>query len=191
MAGVLIALTSPARADSGCTLVTDFVTAEILHETGDCKTRRGAQSTFKIPLAVMGFDSGILKNQHEPVWPYEKNYNSSREDERKETDPKRWEEYSVVWFSQKLTKTLGIDRFRQYVEKFNYGNKDITGDPSKNNGLTNSWLSSSLKISPIEQTGFLRRLLSKDLGVSDHTYEMTMSILPEFEAGEWKVVGKT
>ena len=178
-------------AGKDCTLLIDNQTAAIIHEDGDCKTRHGAQSTFKIPLAVMGFDSGILKDAHNPVWPYNPSYVTNREAERHETDPTRWEKESIVWYSQKLTRSLGAKKFKNYVDQFNYGNRDISGDPGKNNGLTHSWLSSSLKISPIEQIGFIRALLSRKLGVSKDAYDKTIEIIPVFSAGDWSVHGKT
>lgn len=190
--GVLALITSPVGAEeSGCTLVVDFKTSEIIHESGTCHTRYGAQSTFKISLALMGFDSGILKNADAPIWPYKKSYNASRAEEKKSTSPARWEKDSVVWFSQKLTREMGIDKFRHYVGALNYGNKDITGDAGKNNGLTNSWLSSSLKISPAEQVGFIRKLLARAHPVSKNAHDMTIEIIPTFVAADWAVHGKT
>lgn len=184
--------TPPVRAeDSGCTLVVDFKTAEILHETGKCHERHGAQSTFKIPLALMGFDSGILKDAHNPTWNYKPEYNADMEIHRHAADPTRWEKDSVVWYSQELTRALGPEKFQRYIATLNYGNKDISGDPGKNNGLTHSWLSSSLKISPAEQVGFIRKLLRKEFVLSDHAYRMTKAIIPEFTAAGWTVHGKT
>jgi beta-lactamase class D len=186
-------LFSPAtsHAADGCTIVVDYDTTEVLYQDGDCTTRRSAQSTFKLPLAVMGFDSGILKDAHNPVWPYDPAYVTNREEERHEADPTRWEKDSVVWYSQRLTKKLGFHKFKSYVGKFNYGNKDISGDPGKNNGLTNSWLSSSLQISPIEQVAFIRAFLSRNLDVSDSAYKHTKSIIPRFFTKGFEVHGKT
>lgn len=187
----LLLLPHAAMAGTGCTLVVDYKSSTILHEDGDCKTRYGAQSTFKIPLALMGFDSGILKDRHNPVWPYDPAVETNREEERHETDPARWEKDSIVWFSQRLTRTLGQEKFKSYVEDFNYGNKDISGDAGKNNGLTNAWLSSSLQISPVEQVAFVRGLLSRSYKISPLAYDKTIEIIPQFSTNGWVVHGKT
>lgn len=187
----LIAFQGAAVAGTGCTLVVEHITSAIIHEDGDCKTRYGAQSTFKIPLALMGFDSGILKDRHNPVWPYDPKIETNREEERHETDPVRWEKDSIVWFSQRLTRTLGKDKFKTYVDQFNYGNLDISGDVGKDNGLTHSWLSSSLQISPIEQVAFIKKMLGRHLGVSKNAYDKTLEIIPQFSANGWTVHGKT
>ncbi|HCF5286473.1 TPA: class D beta-lactamase [Pseudomonas aeruginosa] len=189
---IVMLIPFPANAqDENCTIVIDAQTGKTVHERGDCGTRRGAQSTFKIPLALMGFDSGILKNEHTPEWSYREEYNASLETHRHSTDPARWEKESVVWYSQELTKKLGMEKFKNYVDQFGYGNRDVSGDAGKDNGLTHAWLSSSLKISPREQTAFVRGILEKTHGVSPHAYDMTKAILPEFAAGGWTVHGKT
>ncbi|WP_373369869.1 penicillin-binding transpeptidase domain-containing protein, partial [Klebsiella aerogenes] len=38
--------------------------------------------------------------------------------------------------------------YLQQCQKFEYGNQDVSGDSGKHNGLTQSWLMSSLTISP-------------------------------------------
>lgn len=187
----LLAATPAAAQKAACTLITDFETQRIIHQSGDCETRRGAQSTFKIALAVMGFEEGILQDAHNPVWLYEPGFTLNRPEDKEPTDPTYWERESVVWFSQKLTRTMGMETLKDYVERFEYGNKDLSGNPGKNDGLTNAWLSSSLTISPFEQTVFLRKLLTGNLGVSPETYSKVRAIIPVYQSGGWTVHGKT
>jgi beta-lactamase class D len=99
---------------------------------------------------------------------------------------------SVVWYSQQIALQLGEERFASYVKRFGYGNADVGGDPGKNNGLSNSWLGSSLRISPDEQIGFLRRVVNRELGIKPQAYEMAAKLVhwPERIAG-WQVFGKT
>jgi beta-lactamase class D len=99
---------------------------------------------------------------------------------------------SCIWFSQALTQKLGHEKFKEYVAKFNYGNQDISGDKDKDNGLTHSWLSSSLEISPEEQTLLIQNLIDNQLPVSQHAHEMTKKILfLEDLSHGWKLYGKT
>ncbi len=85
-----------------------------------------------------------------------------------------------------------MDKFQQYVTKFNYGNQDVSGDNGKNNGLTHAWLSSSLEISPEEQAAFLQKLVNNELPVSKKSHTMTKNILfVETLPGGWKLYGKT
>jgi beta-lactamase class D len=42
--------------------------SKILKSEGDCATSYGPQSTFKIALSLIGFDSGLLKDETHPLW---------------------------------------------------------------------------------------------------------------------------
>ena len=62
--GVLAAFiaTGPASAADPirCTVVLDAESGEALHRQGTCDERVYPMSTFKLPLAMMGYDAGIL-----------------------------------------------------------------------------------------------------------------------------------
>ncbi len=166
--------------------------SKVLKTEGDCDKRYAPMSTFKIPLSLMGFDSGILVNEMHPVWPFKEGYVDWREIWKQDQTPKSWMKESCVWYSQVLTKELGMKKFQEYVTKFDYGNKDLTGDKGQNNGLTNSWLSSSLQISSREQVAFLQKMLAGKLPVKPHAVLITKNILfvEELKNG-WKFYGKT
>jgi beta-lactamase class D len=193
---VLVATLLAARAVSAapvCTLIVDLATNESLVRSGDgCDIPNSPASTFKLALAVMGFDSGILTGAHDPAWPYKDEYDTPNEQWKKTVDPTIWLEESIVWFSQVITRSIGARTFQAYVDKMGYGNRDLSGQPGRNNGLTDAWLSSSLKISPSAQIAFLRRLLRRELPVSTSAIERTIAIAPPFQAaGGWTVFGKT
>ncbi|EML9145989.1 penicillin-binding transpeptidase domain-containing protein, partial [Citrobacter freundii] len=142
-----------------CTIIADAITGNTLYETGECARRVSPCSSFKLPLAIMGFDSGILQSPKSPTWELKPEYNPSPRDRTyKQVYPALWQSDSVVWFSQQLTSRLGVDRFTEYVKKFEYGNQDVSGDSGKHNGLTQSWLMSSLTISPKEQIPYFLRV---------------------------------
>src|SRR5690606_20668807 len=55
-----------------------------------------------------------------------------------------------------------------------------------------AWLSSSLRISPLEQIDFMTKIIGRKLPVSARAYEMTGAILTEHELPNgWTVRGKT
>jgi len=165
---------------------------KVLQSEGDPEKRYAPMSTFKIPLSLIGFDSGILVDEMHPVWPFKEGYVDWRDAWKQDQTPKSWMKESCVWYSQVLTKELGMKKFQEYVTKFDYGNKDLTGDKGSNNGLTNAWLSSSLQISSAEQVTFLQKMLAGKLPVKPHAVAMTKNILfvEELKNG-WKFYGKT
>jgi beta-lactamase class D len=191
---VIAALCLPEGASAGttCTLIVDADTGAALVRVGErCDRLMTPASTFKIPLSLMGFDSGILRDADRPAWPYQEGYPAWIDLWKRTTTPRTWLRDSVVWYSQVLTRRLGAGRFQRYVDGMHYGNGDVTGDPGLGNGLTNAWLSSSLRISATEQVGFVRRLLRRELPVSRAAIDQTMAIMPMASTGGWHVRGKT
>lgn len=192
-----LAASMPASAKSAtpnqafeCNLIVDAASGETVYQRGICDQRVSPASTFKLPLALVGYDVGILVDEHTPSWDYKPEFKAVQRDQRT-VDPTIWERDSVVWFSQEITRRLGDKRFAAYIDKFGYGNKDISGNAGKKDGLTHAWLSSSLKISPVEQIGLLREIVGRKLPMSAKAYDMTNAILPAFQAGDWRVQGKT
>lgn len=192
--GVLLCLlASPALATPVCTVLVEVDGGKVLAQQGpQCETRNSPASTFKIALAVMGYDAGILSDEHAPAWPYKAEYDAWMDSWKTTIDPTSWLRESVVWYSREITHRLGPEKFQHYVDAFDYGNRDLAGDPGQNNGLTSAWLGSSLKISPLEQTAFLRKLLNHQITVSNQALDRTIAIMPQFPLADgWTVHGKT
>ncbi|MEO9901911.1 class D beta-lactamase [Nisaea sp.] len=182
----------PANGATICTIVLDANTGERLIDEGACETRQSPASTFKIAISLMGYDAGILQTPEQPEWPFEEGYIDWRKAWRAPANPTRWMRESVVWYSQQVTLRLGAERYAKYVDCFSYGNRDVSGGPGNGNGLTEAWLSSSLRISPLEQVGFLRKLVRRELPVSDGAVRNTATLLKhEPQPGGWLVFGKT
>ncbi len=159
---------------------------KILIQEGECKKAYPPESSFKIPLSLIGFDSGILKDETSPVWNLPNGEDPYINVCRNEHNPRTWMRDSCLWYSRILTKELGMKKFQECVTKFNYGNMDLSG------GIVDAWVSSSLKISPIEQVAFIRKVNSEKLPVSKKAYELTKKIMYiQKLSGGWKLYGKT
>lgn len=193
--GLWTLASSPAAAEQAallhCTVILDVESGDSLYRDGKCDKRLPPASSFKLPLALMGFDAGILNSPTDPNWPYRAAYDAPERD-HKDVDPTIWERDSVLWYSREITKALGAERFAGYVKVLDYGNADVTGRPGRDDGLTHSWLSNSLQISGDEQAAFAWRLARNELAVSKEAIERTREIIPSFPAADgWKVQGKT
>jgi beta-lactamase class D len=181
-----------AQARIVCTVIADAKTGEFIVKEGRCDERVTPSSTFKVAIALMGFDAGFLKSEHAPVLPFREGYPAWNEAWKQPADPQRWLKYSVFWFSQRVTESLGKERFARYAREFGYGNADVSGDPGKDNGLERSWVASSLKISPVEQIGFMRKLIGDQLPVSRRASELTRRTIEAIDLpGGWTAHGKT
>ena len=186
---VSLLLNSQVFADTQCFIIQE--NDRVLKQTGNCTKRYSPCSTFKIAISLMGFDSGILTDQTHPEWPFKPGYVDFLEVWKQPHNPTDWMKNTCVWYSQIITKKLGLEKFKSYVAELNYGNRDISGDRGKGNGLTDSWLSSSLQISGVEQIAFLQKLIDGSLPVSPQSQKMTKNILfvEELPNG-WNLYGK-
>ena len=185
----------PALAETQhCTLLGRLGATDWAYQSGGaCSTRHSPASSFKLPLALMGFDSGLLQGPAAPAVPYDPFTEVRFRSWAQTTTPARWLRHSVIWYSRWVTQRLGMMRLQAYVDAFDYGNRDVSGEPGANNGLTHAWLGSSLEISPNEQGAFLRRLWQGDLPVSAQSVAALTASLPRFDTQTpgLTVVGKT
>lgn len=168
---------------------------EVLAAEGDLATRRAPCSTFKIAISLMAYDAGILTDETHPVRPYDESLNVAYDMWKQPHDPVMWMRNSCVWYSQATTRELGMERFKAYVDRLGYGNRDVSGrrgTAGMDDALIRSWLSSSLAISPQEEVDFIGRLVRSELPVSANAQEMTRRILfVQDMQGGWKLYGKT
>ena len=176
---------------------------KIIESSGQYSRRHAPFSTFKVPLAVMGFNEGILESEDLPKWPfreeYEKQFPNWYTREKgleyhwcEDHTPATFMRYSVIWFSHQITQRLAKGKFKAYVDSFDYGNRDVSGTPDQDDGLLNSWLGTSLKISPEEQVQFLEKLCENGLPASKDAQEKTRAIMDRGEDWNgWKLFGKT
>src|SRR5688572_25112163 len=96
----------------------------LIKEGKECNTRYSPASTFKAPLAVIGYDSGILIDENHPIWLSQESVTFLKDFWEGEKTPSSWMRFSIVWYSQTLTTKLGSKKFQDYIDKLNYGNKD-------------------------------------------------------------------
>lgn len=186
---ILFMLSTSAHALDQCFV---YKRADKIISSGQCEKRYPPQSTFKIAIGLMGFEDGILIDEHHPVEPFKKGYPDSLESWKAPQDPSSWITNSCVWYSQVVTKKLGIEKFKKYLKQFSYGNQDVSGTKAKPDALTTGWITSSIKISPVEQVEFLEKFLNSKLNLKKEAENHTRQILflQDLDNG-WKFYGKT
>ncbi len=151
-------------------------------------TRYTPCSTFKLPNALIGLESGaitldrngagydIVRDPVQPWWP--------------ETWPRSQDlssalQRSTVWYFQGLARKVGLDNYSHWLRHFDYGNQNTGG------GVDQFWLGSSLRISAIEQAHFVKALERGEFGLKAANVEAVTGALV-IERGEgWSWWGKT
>lgn len=186
------AAAAPAQAGALCTMVIESASRAVLLEEGDCAVRVTPASTFKVPLAAIGYEEGVLSDAHAPVWTWAKGEVDWGGDPwRGDVDPMHWMDYSVVWYSQRMARQLGHAVLEQRTRALGFGNADFSGDPGQDNGLERAWIASSLTVSAREQALFLTGLLNRTLPLSEGAQAQAEALLPAHDAGEgWTLTGK-
>jgi beta-lactamase class D len=168
--GAAVSRSVPAAEEESCFLLYDEKDGRTSREpSAECSTRTLPASTFKIPHALAALDSKVVSGIHETI-PYDGS----------EVPFERWKRDhdlasamrdSVVWYFQRIAERLGVERERAYLKAFDYGNQDVSGP------LTSFWLGDSLRISPEEQLGFLRRFFEGKLPVREDAARAVKEIL--------------
>ena len=144
-------------------------------------------STFKIPNSLIGLDSGAIPNADYVIrwdsnkYPPQEGFESWWRDHTLRSAFKN----SAVWYYRELALRVGAERMQQYVDKFSYGNRDISG------GIDHFWLNSSLLISADEQIEFLKKFHAGKLPVSADAVNSVKEIITLETTPSYKFSGKT
>jgi beta-lactamase class D len=79
--------------------------------------------------------------------------------------------YSVVWMFQEIARRTGRERMREWLDRLEYGNRDIAG------GIDLFWLQGGLRISAMEQVAFLHRLAEGRLPMTQRSQRLVRAAL--------------
>jgi beta-lactamase class D len=148
-------------------------------------------STFKIPNALIGVDTGAIQGADYIItWDGTKHEREVRNHDHSLRSAIR---VSVVWYFQELARRVGEQRMQAAINALDYGNKDISS------GLTTFWLRGSIRISAHEQVAFLRKLHEGSLPVNPRSAAIVKDCLilaqtPSQDSGQsptWTYRGKT
>jgi beta-lactamase class D len=122
----------------------------LIHNLPQCERRLAPCSTFKVPNALIGLETGVLSGPDDArTWD---GTEYSRQVLNQDHDLASAIKYSVVWYFQDVALDIGPERMQAALDAYNYGNRDISG------GQVHFWLDSSLEISATEQIHFMRAL---------------------------------
>ncbi len=125
-------------------------------------------STFKLLNSLIALETGAIKDENEVIkWDgVDRGIPQWNQDHCLKTAFSN----SVVWFYQELSRRIGRKRMQQYVKLSDYGNHEING------ALDSFWLDGQLRITPLEQIEFLKRLYFEQLPFSKRNLEIVKRI---------------
>jgi beta-lactamase class D len=140
-------------------------------------------STFKIPNSVIALETGVVRDENEVI-PYG----------GKPQLVKAWEKdmsmrealpVSNVPVYQELARRIGLERYRVWLDRLGYGNREL------GTVVDRFWLDGPLKISAVEQVRFVARLAQGKLDASARAQSVVRDILRLEETGGATIYAKT
>ena len=161
-------------ADSTCIAVYDADGGQyLLHGREQCEERLSPCSTFKVPNALIGLETGVLSGpDDEKPWDGTQH---SREVNNRDHDLASAIRHSVVWYFQDVALDIGAERMQTWLDALDYGNRDIS------DGQDRFWLSSSLQISAVEQLRFMAALDAEVLPASPENQAIVKAMMEQDE----------
>lgn len=146
-------------------------------------TRISPDSTYKIYSALFALESNVITSQASTIkWNGKQYPYDAWNKDQNLSDAMR---NSVTWYFQELDKSVQSDHIQAYLKQIGYGNYNISG------GLSQYWLESSLKISPVEQVKSLKALYTNDFKFEDKHIQTVKDMIKLEEKDDAMLSGKT
>ena len=147
------------------------------------RQRISPASTFKICSALFALDADVIQpGDTDARWdgtayPFE----SWEQDQ----DLASAMTNSVNWYFQDLDRKTGMSRLAADYRKVSYGNANISG------GVSGYWMDSTLKISPLEQTVFLKDFYNNSWGFDQEDIDTVKGAMLLADSDSCRLYGKT
>lgn len=141
-----------------CVVIHEITAPKPLVGRGEYAPRLSPASTFKISHALVALETGVVavdsverwdgvRHEQQPEWNRDHTVISALRP-------------SVLWFFQRIAPRIGADRMAEWLGRFEYGNRNVSGP------ITEYWINGRLQISPQEQVQFLRRFYREDFPIA-------------------------
>lgn len=154
------------------------------HNQARAEKRFVPASTFKIPNSLIGLSVGAVKSVDE-VLPYKGPPHPFVQAWAKDMGLREAIALSNVPIYQELARRIGLERMRENVARLEYGNTEIGAT------VDNFWLVGPLKISAVEQTQFLAKLVQDALPFPLEVQKSVREIVLLEQGVNWRLYGKT
>ena len=140
-------------------------------------------STFKIVNSLIGLQTGVITDENMVIkWDGVKRWN---DDWNKNMDMKEAFKVSNVAYYQEVARRIGRDTMKIWMDSLSYGNNNISGP------IDSFWLNNTLKISPDEQLGLVKRLYFDQLPFRKSAQQILRNVMLQEDNTAYKLSYKT
>lgn len=169
---------------NGTFILRDVNTGEtFVYNQERANTRQTPESTFKVPNALIGLQVKAVRDEYDVKrWDgVKREFDTWNRDHTLGSAMRE----SAIWYYQTMARDIGEQQMNDWIQKISYGNEDISG------GIDHFWLSSSLKISPLEQVDFMEKLYREELPFDRPVMKTVKRMMIQEEGGHYTLYGKT
>ena len=172
-----------AKADGCFSLVNNQTGAVTVYNMKLDTQRFLPASTFKIVNSLIGLETGRITGKDMLIkWDGLKRWN---EDWNKDLTMEQAFKVSAVNYYQEVARRIGRDTMKQWIDTLHYGNRNINGP------IDSFWLNNTLKISPDEQLGLVKKLYFDKLPFSKTTMQTVRDVMLQEDNTQYKLSYKT
>ena len=140
-------------------------------------------STFKIVNSLIGIETGRIVDENMVIkW---NGVKSMRPEWDKDLNMKEAFKVSAVPYYQEVARRIGRDTMQQWLDTLKYGTIKINGP------IDSFWLNNTLKISPDEQLGLLKKLYFNKLPFQKRSQQIVRDVMLQEDNTQYKLSYKT
>jgi beta-lactamase class D len=140
-------------------------------------------STFKIVNSLIGIETGKITDEKMVIkWDGVTRWNPNWNKDMNMTEAFK---ESCVPYYQEVARRIGRDTMKYWIDSLHYGNMNI----GKN--IDSFWLDNSIKISPDEQLGLVKRLYFDQLPFQRRTQQIVRDVMLQEDNTQYKLSYKT
>jgi beta-lactamase class D len=173
-----------AKNVDGCFTLLDNKTGRIIvHNLALDTTRFLPASTFKIINSLIGLETGAITNDTMVIKWDGKTRNIAEWNQ--DLTMRKAFEVSAVPYYQEVARRIGAPTLKKYIDSLGYGNKTMGG------AVDTFWLNNTLKISPDEQLGLVKKLYFDQLPFRKSTHEAVRQVMLRESNTNYKLSYKT
>ncbi len=126
-------------------------------------------STFKIVNSLIGLETGVITDEKMLIrWDSVQRWNA---DWNKDLTMEEAFRVSAVNYYQEVARRIGREKMQKWIDSLHYGNQNISGP------IDSFWLNNTLKISPDEQLGLVKRLYFDQLPFQQRTQQIVRNVM--------------
>ncbi len=173
----------------GSTVIYDYAAKKWIYtDSADAFQPSLPASTFKIINLLIALETGVIKDEHAVIkWPghTDTSLYGYRPEIYKNMTVRKAFEVSAGWVFIELSRKIGKERYRHYLEACRYGNGNLSrNDPD-------FWNFGAFAISPRNQVEFLIKVYEEKLPFSKRNFAILKRVMITEQTGDYTMRSKT